>query len=193
MKKFALCGPSGVGKGYVSSIICSNFGLPVLDTDRVVHTLYREDKELISTLADIFGNDIISDGEINRKALGAIVFSNPEALKRLNLTVHKRVREYILNWFDIMEKEGHSAAFADIPQIIESGMISDFDLIITVSAREDIRLERILSRDGICLEDAKRRISNQLSMEEYEKISDHIIYNNGEEDVTDKLEKILTR
>ena len=105
--------------------------------------------------------------------------------------MHKRVQEYILDWFDIMEKEGFSTAFADIPQIIESGMISDFDLIITVSAREDIRLERILSRDGITLDDAKLRISNQLPMEEYEKVANYIIYNNEENDIKDTLKKIL--
>ena len=191
MKKIALCGPSGVGKSYVSEIIRSNYRFPVLDTDQVVHMLYSKDTELISTLADAFGRDILSNGCIDRKALGPIVFSDKSALERLNHIVHKRVREYIFSWLDIMEKERHSVAFVDIPQIVESGMKDDFDLIIAVSADESTRLERILSRDGITLEGARKRIENQLPVSSYEEISDYIIHNNGNSDIEERIREIF--
>ena len=74
-----------------------------------------------------------------------------------------------------MEKQGYSAAFVDIPQIIESGMTSDFDLIIGISASVDTRIKRITKRDGISHADAQKRIDNQLSLEEYKKICPHQI------------------
>ena len=179
MKKIALCGPSGVGKGFVSEIICKEFGFPVLDTDKVVHEMYESDKTLISSLGEIFGDSIIKDGKINRNALREIVFKNRAALEMLNHTVHQRVRDYIQAWFDQMEKKGCSACFVDIPQIIESGMVKDFDLVIGICADMDIRLNRITRRDGISIEDARKRISNQLGISEYLNICHHRLDNNG--------------
>ncbi len=182
MKKIALCGPSGVGKGYISSIITEKFGFPVLDTDALVHEMYRSDDILISELGNIFGEEIIKDGEINRKALREIVFFDRKALEKLNRTVHKRVFDYTVSWFSKMENEGFPLAFADIPQIIESGMTDFFDIIIGITAPLEVRIKRIISRDGISREDAIKRIENQLTPEEYVKICRYTINNDGNSD-----------
>lgn len=179
MKKIALCGPSGVGKGYVSQAIISFYGFPVLDTDLTVHDMYENDKDLISELSCIFGNDIVKDGKIHRPTLRNIVFSNRAALDTLNHTVHQRVKFKTMDWFNEMEKAGYKAAFVDIPQIIESGMADEFDLVIGVTAPREVRIQRIVQRDKISLADAEKRINNQLSDKEYKAVCHYTIVNDG--------------
>lgn len=179
MKKIAICGPSGVGKGFICNRIGSEFGFPVLDTDRVVHDMYEKDPVVINDLAGIFGNKILKNGSIDRGALGSIVFCDPQALDTLNKTVHKHVRSHMLLWFKAMEELGFDAAVVDIPQIVESGMAGEFDLVIGVEAELHTRMERITARDGISAEDARRRIENQLPAEEYRKVCHYTVKNDG--------------
>ena len=179
MKKIAICGPSGVGKGFICNRISSEFGFPVLDTDRVVHDMYEKDPVVINDLAGIFGNKILKNGSIDRRALGSIVFCDPQALDTLNKTVHKHVLSQMLLWFKEMELCGFDAAIVDIPQIVESGMAGEFDLVIGVEADLQTRIERITARDGISTEDALRRIKNQLPAEEYRKVCHYTVKNVG--------------
>ncbi|MBE6543920.1 MAG: dephospho-CoA kinase [Ruminococcaceae bacterium] len=190
MKKVAICGPSGVGKGYISNIISSTYGFPVLDTDQTVHDMYENDGELIKKLALLFGDDVVKEGKIHRPTLRNIVFKDRRSLELLNLTVHKEVRRYIFDWFKKMASMGHTAVFVDIPQIIESGMTKDFDLIIGVESERSTRIKRIIKRDGVSLDDAEKRINNQLSAEEYKKVCHYTINNDGE-DVFNALRKIF--
>lgn len=191
MKRIAICGPSGVGKGYVSKMITSLYGFPVLDTDNTVHQMYEKDEDLILRISRLFGAEVVKDGKIHRPALRNIVFESREALELLNKTVHQRVRDYTIEWFFEMEKKGYPAAFVDIPQIIESGMADDFDIIIGVIAHRNTRISRIIQRDGISLPDAEKRLGNQLPIEEYIKICHYIINNDGD-GVESTLRKIFS-
>ena len=190
MKKIAICGPSGVGKGYISGMIASDYGFPVLDTDAAVHRMYENDEELILSLSRLFGPDVVKDNRIHRPTLRNIVFQDRQALSLLNKTVHKRVRSYTLEWFSEMEKKGHRAAFVDIPQIIESGMVNDFHIVIGVTSSRDTRIRRIIERDGISVLDAEKRINNQYSLEEYKKVCNYTINNDGD-DARRELRQIL--
>ena len=191
MLRIGLCGGSGSGKGYICNILKS-MDFPCLDTDALVHLMYNKDQSLISSLAKIFGNQIISSsGGIDRKILREIVFSDRNALETLNITVHQKVSEYCRNWMDEHEKSCVKAVFIDAPQLFEAGMENDFHYIISVIAPEETRICRIIERDKITKEQATKRISNQLSNEDYIKRS-HFVINNGENDnPEEQLKRIL--
>ena len=191
MKKIALTGPTGCGKGFVSEIIQSKYRLPCLDCDAVVHGLYESDTELISKIGLLFGNDIIVSGTVDRNKLANAVFSDKEKLGSLNALVHKSVGRYVDGWFSECAEKGCSAAFIDAPLLFEAGMDKSVDLTICVVASPVIRMERIMLRDGIGKDSALGRINNQMSNEEYISRSDHLIINEGNEDVIEQLDGIL--
>lgn len=193
MLRIGLCGPSGSGKGYVGKLI-EGMGFPCLDTDALVHEMYRTDRSLINTLARRFGSEIICfDGSVDRSVLRKIVFSDRSSLNDLNKIVHCRVEDYCRQWMENCEKMGHAAAFIDAPQLFEAGMEGDFDYIIAVVSPPSVRLERIINRDGITKEAAAVRMSNQLSSEEYVAGSHFVINNGGNDNCRLQLENIFVK
>ena len=186
MKRIALTGPSGAGKGYVANML-SQKGIAFLDTDKLVHTLY-EGGELPQLLSLQFGDAILSvDGSVNRRELGTIVFSDKQALETLNRIVHKKVKEEVAKWLLQKKSEGVAAALVDAPQLFEAGMEKDFDLVVAVVADSEQRLMRICSRDGIDAERAEMRMRNQKSEDEYRALCDFVIENNVNSDLTKQI------
>lgn len=194
MVRIGLTGGSGSGKGYVTGLL-EKRGYPCLDTDKLVHLLYKTDSRLISELTVLFGNDILDiNGSVDRTELRKIVFADKKALHLLNKTVHKRVMDYCLLWLDEKESDGCLGAVIDAPQLFEAGMEQFFDFIVSVVCPVEIRVKRIMERDGLSVSDAELRISNQMSDEEYASKSHFVILNDGslgmEERLSDILEKI---
>ena len=158
--RIGLTGGSGSGKSLVASILLEN-GVPSLDTDAVVHSLY-EGGEYPQTLASLFGDTILTPtGAVDRMALAAIVFADREKLALLNKTVHGAVREICLRFLREQEAAGFRAAVIDAPQLFEAGMEGDFDRIIAVYAPKKDRVKRIMERDGITRAAAERRLASQ--------------------------------
>ncbi len=191
MLKMGLCGGSGVGKGYISGLL-TEYGFPCLDTDLLVHGMYQNDRELICTIAKEFGEKAVSSSKtVDRGVLREIVFSDRDALFKLNGIVHKRVDKYCKEWIAEQESKGHKAVFIDAPQLFEAGMEKDFDYIIAVICPVEERIERIIKRDKISREGAEKRLSNQLSDSEYSKRSHFVINNSSNSDSGEQLKKIL--
>lgn len=192
MLKIALTGPSGSGKGYVSALL-SRRGIPCLDTDRVVHDLY-EREDFARKLQSVLSFEILdAKGRIDRKKLGALVYSDEKMMEKLLRTVYPEVRREILSFFEKNAVADAPAVAVDAPQLFEAGFESDFDAVLCVTAPKSLRLSRVTARDGISRAEALLRFSHQMPAREYEKRSTAVIRNNGKRDVKKDLDDILLR
>lgn len=175
-------GPSGAGKGYICKYL-SELGFNIIDCDTVVKNIYNDNFQLLEKLAEEFGNDIIRAGELNRSKLGEIVFADRDKLSKLNSIVHPVVEKRC-------EELSKIPCVLDAPQLFEAKLQSKCYKIICVTADENIRLDRIMRRDGISLGKARERINSQLSEKYYIENSDYVVYNNGE-DIKIQIDNIL--
>lgn len=190
MRKIALTGPSGAGKGYVSSILAAK-GYPALDTDALVHSLYRGG-ELPQKIAALFGEEILTaDGGVNRVILRGIVFSDSDALHALNALVHGVVKKKVALWLREKENEGHALAFVDAPQLFEANMQGDFDCTVAVLAEDALRLQRICARDGMDETTARQRMKNQMTVQMYRERCDYTVRNDVNTDLEAQIDTLI--
>ncbi|MBR7117297.1 MAG: dephospho-CoA kinase [Clostridia bacterium] len=174
-----LCGGSGSGKGAVSAIL-NELGFPTVDTDSIYHDITSHPSLCLSELSMEFGTGIIRDGALDRRALASIVFGEDaprSLLDKLNAITHKHVLSETRRIIDGLSAEGHRAVFVDVPLMFESGFDRECDVIVSVTAPIEKRIERITLRDNISREEAVRRIASQRSDEWLKEHSDHVIEN----------------
>lgn len=180
MLVIGLTGPSGAGKSEVANLFAT-FGVPVIDADRVYHDLLAPPSECLNELVFYFGPSILSvGGTLDRKALGEIVFNDPHALEQLNAITHCYVMKEIRRRMDRFRRENLRAAILDAPQLFEAGAERECNVIVSVLADKNLRVERIMARDGISAEAAEKRIAVQKSDAFFRTHSDYIIENNGD-------------
>jgi dephospho-CoA kinase len=143
-------------------------------------------------IVEHFGDEILtSNGELDRKKLGTIVFGNNEKLEVLNSITHKYIAEKIVNIVEQFKTENKSGIMViDAPIPVEHGFIDIVDQVWVVTADIDVRVKRIIERDGITREEALSRINSQKKESEYLDIADEVLVNNGE---IEELEKEVAR
>lgn len=173
-------------------------GLALVDADAVTHELYGWDRALVQRIAGEFGRDVLwSDGSLNRKKLGSMVFGKPDALASLNRVVHPAlvaaVRERIHSSQRIMNRVVLDAAL-----IIELGFAKEVDYLVLVSASVPTRLVRLMARSGLTEDEARRRIDSQVPEEAKLPHADFVIKNETtreylEEQVDALWDEILVR
>ena len=179
MLVIGLTGPTGAGKGAVASIF-ERYKIPVINADRVYHELISPPSSCLQELVQSFGKHILlPDGNLDRRALGGIVFNDPAARERLNAITHRYVMEEVKSQMERLRIEGVPVAIFDAPQLFEADAHRACGAVISVLADRKLRLERIMARDGISAEDAMRRINAQKSDTFFKTHSDYIIENNG--------------
>lgn len=193
MLVIGLTGPSGAGKSLVATQFAS-FGIPVLDADAIYRELLVPPSECLSELTVQFGERILlPDGTLDRRTLGGIVFTNPEALEQLNKIAHRHVLAETRRRLRQLRDADFPAAVFDAPQLFESGANRDCNLIVSVLAPEEIRLHRILLRDGISEQAAIERMHAQKSEQFFRTHSDYIIENDLNPEATlPQIKAILT-
>lgn len=181
MKVIGLCGGSGSGKGSVAGILAER-GFLHIDTDAVYHEITSRPSECTEELRREFGASVIAaDGSLDRKALASVVFCDGGEQRRaaLNGITHRYVLSEVRRI--IRENEGRFAAvIVDAPLLYESGFDSECDSVIAVIAPTEIRIDRIMKRDGVSREQAQRRIAAQIRDSELTSRADYVI-NNGED------------
>ena len=183
MKVIGLCGGSGSGKGCVSRIL-SQRGFAIFDTDNIYHELLDGSLTLKGALCGAFGDEILTDGRVDRKKLRAVVFADKsgEKLKALNAITHKVILDEVRGGISEAEKSGAPCAVVDAPLLFESGFDKECDLTLAVVADREKRIDRIISRDGISRSDAERRIDAQISDERLISLCNFAVFNNGDLD-----------
>lgn len=175
-------GPSGSGKGEVSKILL-NMGFSVIDADAIYHDLLVPPSKCLDELVREFGRQILTAGGLlNRETLGSMVFGedNKEKLEALNKITHKHVIDKIKKIVCSMRAMGAPVCVIDAPLLIESGLDGMCDVTLAVLADKKVRLERIMKRDCIDIERAKKRIDSQKNDEFYMENSDFTVLNNSD-------------
>lgn len=187
MIKFALCGNIASGKSTVQKLL-ENQGYRVLDTDKVAHELLTVNNSELFLEFKKF--DVFENGEFSREKLGKLVFTNKEIKQKLENILHPQIREKIKEFFEQNQNEKY--LFVGIPLLFEANMTDLFDKIIFIYADDDIRLKRLLLRNGYSVEYAKARLNSQMRQEEKTQKSDYVINNNGSiEELYKNLFKLL--
>lgn len=177
-----LTGGSGAGKGYVTKVF-KDLGFNIIDADFYAREIFDKKPSIIPLLQTEFGNDIIDEGKLNRQLLADRAFKDSESTKKLNEIMHPAIIE-------LCKENAKFPCVFDAPQLFESGGDKLCYKTIAVIADDDIRLKRIMERDGITKDQALRRFSVQKSNDEFKEICDYVIYNNGE-DIIPQVKNIL--
>lgn len=174
MKIIGITGPSGAGKTTALNVL-RQMGACVLNCDEIYHRLLSEDERLLQDIEAAFPN-AVTGGDLDRKALGEIVFVDPTALQTLNRITHGRVCEEVLRLLDECDSD---LAAIDAIGLFESGLNGHCDLTVAVVASEQTRIARLMARDGISEHYAKQRIAAQRSAEDFSALCDLTLENNG--------------
>ena len=172
---FGITGPTGSGKTTALNCIAQRGGA-VLDLDAVYHELLKTDKNLIAELDARFPG-VITDGVLDRKALGNIVFADQTALLDLNTITSKYIMAETDRLLTAAREEGRPMAAIDAINLLESDLPFRCHHVIAVTAPEAIRVKRLMARDNISEEYARLRISAQPPNEYYEEACDYILRN----------------
>lgn len=189
MKKFAVCGNIASGKTTVQKFLESK-NYKVLDTDSVAHELLTVKN---SKLYEKFKNyDVFSDGEFSREKMGQLIFSDSVLRIELEKVMHPQIREKISEFF--VENSNEDFLFVGIPLLFEANMQDLFDKIIFIYTDNELRLQRLIKRNNYTKEHAIARIDSQINQDEKVRLSDYIIYNNGDiSDLEKSVESLLIR
>ncbi len=172
---FGITGPTGSGKTTALQCIAEKGGT-VLDLDAVYHQLLKTDKNLIADLDARFPG-VITDGTLDRKALGSIVFADQQALMDLNAITGKYIMAETDRLLAQAREEGRPMAAIDAINLLEGDLPFRCTHIIAVTAPVDIRVKRLMQRDNISEEYARLRISAQPPNEYYEELCDFTLRN----------------
>lgn len=187
---YGLTGKTGAGKSTVSALL-SKKGWFIIDGDVAAREITKPTSPVLKKLADAFGKDIIEkDGTLKRKELAARAFSTVESTQMLNRITHGAIDEIFRKQIEKAENAGFSKCVIDAAALLESPSKSLCKKIIVVTAPLEIRLERIMVRDGICENDAMTRINAQKNDEYYFERADIIIRNYPPFELKDEISKI---
>ncbi|MBI4202572.1 MAG: dephospho-CoA kinase [Chloroflexi bacterium] len=179
MLVIGLTGGIGSGKSEVSKQL-QELGAEVIDADKVGHQAYIPHSETWKAVVAAFGNDILQpNGEIDRRKLGAIVFSDPSELARLNSIMHPRMAKMIGEQLEVMRARGVQVGVLEAAILIEANWTSQVDEVWVVAAPEDVVVRRVKERNNLPEEEVRRRIRAQLSNEERAKHAAVVIENDG--------------
>ena len=190
MKIIGVTGGIGSGKTTVCSMFAS-FGAEIVDADEIARAVTKSSGAAYSEIIDAFGEEILlPDGEINRKALGKIVFQDKKSLKLLNKITHKYVFEEIKRR---IETSLAKVIVLDVPLLFSSDFPFECDLTVGVILDKEERIKRVEKRDGLAREEILKRIENQISDEDLRDRADVIIENNSYDAAKFEVENILKR
>lgn len=176
--KIGITGGTGSGKTSVCKHLRDK-GFQVIDSDAIARTILEKDSDAYNVVVSHFGESILkSNGEINRKDLGSIVFDSPEDLNFLQSVVTKKTVESVINIFDTIVPE-KKLIFLDAPILFEVGLDKYVDMVWMVLAPRDQRMNRLAKRDGISDYEIEKRMAAQMPEEKKQKLSDVVILNDG--------------
>ncbi|PAF52757.1 dephospho-CoA kinase [Helicobacter sp. 13S00477-4] len=186
----AMTGNIGSGKSTVGSVL-SLLGYHIIDADKITHQLLQSHQKYIT---DLFTKDILDEnGDIDRKKLGKIIFSNNIARKQLEVFLHPKIRIEI--YHQALELEKYCKHyFLDIPLFFEVGGRKTYNVgkVLLVYASLEVRKQRIMLRDSMDIQEATRRIEAQMDAEHKKTQSDYIIDNTkGLKELQKEVENFL--
>ena len=181
MKIIGITGPTGAGKTTALHAL-ADLGAAVIDCDGVYHDLTENSAPMLDELRRRFGDGIFdSDGALQRKVLGTIVFGDEGSLADLNAITHRYVNDEVDRRLDQARGEGRPAAAVDAIALLDSDLRDKCHCTVAVTAPDEVRVRRIMARDGIGEEYARLRLAAQKPVEYFEHNSDYTLRNDGED------------
>ncbi len=189
MLRVALTGGIGSGKSLVGEIL-EDLGALVIDSDQLAREVIERGSPGYEEVVSAFGDSILSEGQIDRSKLAAVVFNESDLRKKLESIIHPLVREAA----EKLARKLPSGAILvnQIPLLVESDGAKRFDYVVTVSANEEIRRERLRLR-GLKDYEITQRMAAQVSDSEREKIANYVIKNDGSiDELTRAVEELMT-
>ena len=173
-----LTGGIGNGKSLAAQFF-AELGALVIDADQLARDAIERGSEGFDQLIATFGDSILHNGLVDRRALGELVFRDAEAKKKLEAIIHPIVRKEFEE--AVASLENDQILIYEIPLLFETKAMERFDYIVTVEAEMQLRKERLLQK-GLRNSEIESRIAAQASREERESIADQVFENNGSED-----------
>ena len=184
--RVVLTGGIATGKSHVLDRLAAH-GVPTSDADGWAHDAIAPGGPAWQDVRDRFGPEVIdAEGRVDRRRLGAIVFTDDAARADLNAIVHPRVRSAIGAWFDEIERRpDHRFGVVAIPLFFESARTESFDRVIVTACEHSAQVARVVAR-GFARDEAERRIAAQLPTAEKARRADHVIRTDGTRADTDR-------
>jgi dephospho-CoA kinase len=179
MKWIGLTGGIASGKSTVSKLLKA-FGHPVVDADEIAKTMVQPGSAGLKAVASHFGAQVLeTDGSLNRKKLGALVFANTVKLAELESILHPLIKAEAARQRGLLAAKNNPFAFYDVPLLFEKKMEAQFDLILLVSCQERLQRERMKARDGLTDSEISNRLSAQIPMSSKESKANYVIRNDS--------------
>ncbi|GAB3285971.1 hypothetical protein GCM10027449_32050 [Sinomonas notoginsengisoli] len=153
----------------------------IVDADLLAREAVQPGSDGLAEVVEEFGHGVLTpDGALDRAALGAIVFADPARRGALNSIIHPRVRARAAQIVsDAVAADPHAVIVQDIPLLVETGQAGNFDVVVVVDAPDDVRVARLLARNGMAPAEARSRMAAQATREQRLAAAHHVIANTG--------------
>jgi dephospho-CoA kinase len=187
----AITGGIGSGKSYVVRLM-EAFGFPAYIADIMAKGLYKSDNNLMNTLVNLLGPEIVVNGELQKEVMASKIFRDKEILLEVNKIVHPLVMKDFLSWRESKNSEGFNTILFESAIFFETPEFHDIaDKVIVVVAPESVRISRVMKRDSISEQLVRERIAKQWSDEDRIKMADFIIFADGKRAIMPQIIKIF--
>ena len=183
MKLVGLTGGVGSGKSTVAAML-RELGATVVDADEAAHAVYEPGTQGFAAVVREFGEKFVSDGRIDRKRLGELVFKDADARQRLNVIVHPLVREWMAARTAEAAERGAGVVVQDVPLLFENGLERLFPVVVLVWVPREVQIDRLVTGRGFSRERASEVIAAQMPIDEKRARAQHVIDNSGATELT---------
>ena len=179
MLTVGLTGGIGSGKSTVSALLAS-YGAAVVDADLLAREVLAPGTPGLGAVVEAFGPDVLlSDGGLDRPALGSIVFGDPAQLARLNAIVHPLIAQLTAERFAAAAASGTAVLVHDVALLVENGLAASYDEVVVVVAGREAQLDRLVRLRGLTATDALTRMAAQVSDTRRLAVATRVLHNDG--------------
>lgn len=186
-----LTGGIATGKTTIATMFAAR-GAAVVDADRIAHALQEPGQPCYHRIVETFGKAILdTQGQIDRRRLGARIFADPDARRRLESILHPAIREACRQAIRAAEVSGYAVCVVDAALILETGQQGRYDALVVVTAPREVQVDRLVRNRTLTEAEAQQRLQSQWSTEAKAALADFIIDNGGDlaatEDQVDRV------
>lgn len=178
-KLIGITGGIAAGKSTVARLF-RELGGAVLDADALAREVTAPGSETLARIVESFGSDLLGPrGELDRARLGALVFDDPQARLRLEQIVHPAIAAAAEVRIAALAGEGHRYVFYEAALLVETGRYRQMDALVVVTAKDELRIRRLIERAGISRGEARKRLAAQAPEAEKVRLADYLVDNSG--------------
>jgi dephospho-CoA kinase len=183
VKLVGLTGGVGSGKSTVAAML-RELGADVVDADEASHAVYAPGTPGFASVVREFGDEFVRDGQIDRRRLGELVFSDADARQRLNSIVHPLVRDWMAERTSEAAERGAEIVVQDVPLLFENGLEPLFSAVVLVWVPAEVQVDRLVGGRGFTRERAREVIAAQMPIDQKRPRASHVIDNSGTRELT---------